>query len=497
MGKKKVKNTLGLLPTGVPILEFKYEQPLFAIACHPDKPLIVAGMATGHMYCHQYDAAGLVKLLRANEKLYNSSENKDNQTVNLWETVDVPSKEEHYKTPSVELLWKCRRHKGSVRDICFESDGSCIYSIGTDNVLKKADTLTGKVVKKKTLSDDPKVKYTKMVKSSTHPFLLLGTESGNIEIYDSNKLELLNVVKNVHNGDGINDIFQYVGKSVYKYISLGQTTLASWDSRKPKEGEVSQPNDDKESRDNVFLSDDQEDEILCGTFVDPEDGEMLVCGMGEGVLTVWKPKKNNLMDQLTRIKIKKGESIDCIIPTLQADDSIWCGCSDGKVYKVNMKIGKCVEIRNHSESDEVAYLDLDYDYRLLSGGMDSVRLWDSSEKAPESGVHSEEVDGESNNSNSASSSDEELDSSAENDSGGSDSVASDSEEEGELVGLSREELIAELDKDLVVVESEEERNISNEKPPKKKRKQEQKNVNKKKAPLVDNHHHGINKFEGL
>lgn len=55
---------------------------------------------------------------------------------------------EQSKDLGVETLWKTKRHKGSVRAICFDAKGDSIFSIGTDNILKKADAMTGKVTKR-------------------------------------------------------------------------------------------------------------------------------------------------------------------------------------------------------------------------------------------------------------------------------------------------------------------------------------------------------------
>ena len=84
----------------------------------------------------------------------------------------------------VALLWKTRRHKGSVRCLSYDPMGEHIYSIRNDNVLKKADSLSGKVVKKVSLPNDGH-KFTKMKLSSTLPLLLLGDEAGNVLVLDS------------------------------------------------------------------------------------------------------------------------------------------------------------------------------------------------------------------------------------------------------------------------------------------------------------------------
>ncbi|AEY96722.1 FAEL261Cp [Eremothecium gossypii FDAG1] len=508
MGKKKNSKAYSeeVTDTTRPLLEFRYGNPLFAIACHPEQSVIVSGLATGHMFCHKYNAAELKEAQLKRLRKHDAGSKDDRKK--LWEVVEVPGVE----TSGVSLLWTTKRHKGSVRCICFDADGTHIYSVGTDNVLKKADTLTGKVVKKCVLDPGQNVKYTKLVKSATHPLVLLGDENGNVTVLNSESLEQTNLIKSIHNGDAINDIFHFAKKSVYRFISLGQTTLAHWDSRESNEGDFAIAADDKQAKRKVILSDDQEDEILCGTFVDPEDGEVLVCGMGEGVLTVWRPKKNGLADQLTRIKVKKNESIDCIVPTLEDDGCVWCGCSDGNIYKVHVNRGTIIEVRKHSKLDEVTFLDLDSEYRLLSGGLDKAKLWDS-EKSEQLTPESDADDRVSNSSPSAGKSSESDSNDSENDatsSGGSsdeDSFSDESEHsdasdvEEELVGLTREQIIAELDKDLVE-ESEDVEDVRSQRKRKhgadlptnaNGKKQKGKNIKPERSMKT----HGIRRFEGL
>ncbi|AET38317.1 Jip5p Ecym_2604 [Eremothecium cymbalariae DBVPG len=518
MGKKKSKQCGDdfINSQKNPLLELKFENPLFAIACHPEKPIIVTGLATGHMFCHEYNVGMLRSFIKQNlEEI--SSLDAQRKSQKSWQVVNVPQKSEEQALTGVTVLWSTRRHKGSVRSIALEADGSYVYSIGSDNVLKKANTYSGKVVNKAVLSEDPKIKYTKLLKSSTHPFLLLGSEDGNVEVYNSSTLKLMNTIQNVHGGDPINDIFQFVGKSVYKHISLGQTTLARWDCRQSNEIDTSISPDDKDAKGNVLLSDNQEDEMLSGTFVDPTDGETLVCGMGEGVLTVWKPKKNDLVDQLTRIKICRGESIDCVMSSLQDDGCVWCGCSNGKVYKVNVKLGKVVEVRKHSRLDEVSFLDLDYDYRLISGGMDKMKIWESDDfeydfAKPcegQKGVEDEgfvpvsvdsaqeDSDGlweqlEKNHSDLDTNSGKTTDSS---DSSSESELDEDSSSgEVQLAGLSKEELIAELDKDLDNSDKPK-RALNTEISAKNKK---LKNASKdRKAHNAKSHFNGIRRFDGL
>lgn len=518
--KKRAASLEVLASKSSPILEFVFDEPLIHVACHPEQPIVVCAIATGHVFCCKYDAKALKRILNKNEAKLAALENKDDQKrkrfwklIKLKAEMDTYELEEGEETAAVELLWKTRRHKGSVRGMSFNNDGSKLYTIGIDNVLKKANSLTGKVMKKVTLPlSSEKNHYTKLVTSKTHPFLLLGDELGNIHVLNNDTLQLQNTIKSIHNGDAINDIFQFVGKSVYKFISLGQTTLAYWDSRESNESDASIPADDLDAKRKVYVSDDQEDEMICGSFVNPEDGDILVCGMGEGVLTVWKPKKNDLVDQVTRIPICKNESVDCVISSFQDDNCVYCGCSNGNVYKVNVKLGKVIEIRKHSSIDEVSFIDLDYEYRVLSAGMDKVKLWDIVDedddeegKINESYSNSESDNDNGFDSDADSNSDSESVSSSDVDSASDDeenskseSEANESDVEETLVGLSKDELFAELEKDLQSSDEDSKHYTKRTKSTQpKKLKKQKKELNNKQLRNLQKHEHGIRKFEGL
>lgn len=478
MGKKSKskKNAVEELGSrGEPLAEWRFDEPLFQMVLHPEKPILLCGLSNGFIYCYSYDVAKLQQVLDDNKKNWSKSEG---ETDSFWANIEVGDDRESVE--GIKLLWRTKRHKGSVRCICLDPDGAFVYSVGTDKVLKKAVTETGKVVQKITLKDQQS-DFTKMFKSATHPYLLLGDEDGNVTALNSESLQTMNKVVKIHGGDAINDIFQFCKRSLHKYISLGQTTLAYWDARESNESDFALADDDEDSKRKVLLSDNQEDEMLCGTFLDPEVGDTVVCGMGEGILTVWKPNKNDLEDQLNRIKICQNESIDCIVPTLQDDDSVWCGCSNGNIYKADVKHGRVVEVRCHSEEDEVAFIDLDYDYRVVSGGMDKIILWQTNDETTNSDDEPVSI---------SESEDDEL-SSEENkgkaESEADDSSSSDSDDGETMVGLSKEELIAELDKDLIEKDEQEEAKVP-EKPRSKKK--------RKISGKLDSNH-GIAKFEGL
>ncbi|QHS76877.1 Jip5p [Saccharomyces paradoxus] len=499
MAKTK-KKTDAVDSTSLPILELlSLKAPIFQSLSHPELPIIITGFGTGHIVSHRYDPTKLQSRLHRRRKIETATASKDARNVSKikngtcpWTRLDIDletgdlklidaekqdqqRQTENNEDLGVETLWKTKRHKGSVRAMCFDAKGDNIFSVGSDNILKKANTMTGKVVKKVNLSSlfnsekNKNDKFTKLCASQTHPLILIGDESGNIHVINSENLALTNSIRSIHFGDSINDILHFDKRSAYKFISLGQTTLAYFDVRdKDAKPNVAENEDGK-----ILVSDDQEDEVLCGCFVDPEVADTLLCGMGEGIVTVWKPNKNDLEDQMSRIKISKDESIDCIVPTLQDDNCVWCGCSNGNIYRVNAKLGKVIEVRNHSELDEVNFVDLDFEYRVVSGGLENIKIWELSNDDVEKNESLE-----SDSEDSFSRSDEDI----------SDDSSSD-ECETTLVGLSKEVLLNELDKDLNEDHNEEKE--SNSKSIKKRK------IMKENSKKKDLYEHGIKKFDDL
>ncbi|CAM9014601.1 unnamed protein product [Wickerhamomyces anomalus] len=490
MGKKSHKKSqavAALESTTAPLLELKYDAPLFALAAHPTKPIIASGLANGYVFLTEYDPAKLsIYQYDTKSKIESLSKEErkklDKKNQKFWKVYMISKNTEDDENSGVKQLWKTKRHKGSVRSICFNAEGDEIYTVGSDNVIKRADSLTGKVIKKCEI--DSKVAITKILKSQTHPIIITGDEVGNVRVFNLD-LKQTNILQNVHE-DAINDIVQLVHKSAYQFLSVGSTTLAVWDVRKEKAN---------------LTSENQEDEMLSCGFVDPTKGDTLICGMGEGIVTIWKHEKNHFSDQLSRVKVAKDESIDSVISTLQNDDCIWCGSSDGVVSKVNAKRGQVLETRVHSSIDEVSFLEIDYEYRLISAGMDKLKLWNNDE---------EEDDEE----------DEEEDFSDSSDDGDDDS---DEGEDDEFNGFSDKEEKNEEDEDsdawedLGPASESEEKEEEEEEAPKpkqsKKHKEKKEEDDEDEAPVskknkkqklstkqlrnLQKHEHGIRRFDDL
>lgn len=498
MARKAKKVVRSVEPTGNPILEVKYNDPLFSIAAHPTEPIFVSGLATGHVFCNRYDASTLEERMQAIKDEQKKKSKTSVKSVNAawWTQVeDITNSNE------IVTCWKTKRHKGSCRLVLFDpiesSVGKHLFTVGKDHVIKKANTETGKVVTKTDISKDLTLNdaVTKLCHSTTHPFLLSGTENGHVLVYDSNDLGNKFKVEGVHD-DSVNHILAMPSISPYHYLTVGSTTLSHIDIRK---GIVTQ-------------SDDQEDELLSMSFVPDDDrNDTVLVAQGGGIVTIWKNSKNKLMDQLSRIKVNKEASIDVMISAMDAGDddmaaSVWCGDSDGLVHRVNYKKGKPVETRLHGTNDEVGFLDIDYEYRLLTAGMDSMKLWlaeNEEESESEDSDESDESDEES----------DESDISGGEDSNGSDSGSEEEDESSEEDESGEEEGESEGDEGDINTSEKEEAN--NEKPAsdhkntvtettKKNKRQasqpktsgETKKQKLKQASKVS-HSHGIRRFDGL
>lgn len=107
------------------ICTYPLPSDLFSQAIHPTEPLIAVGLASGHVQTFR-----LPSLPSSNE----STNSKASALANGCGTIDT--------------IWKTRRHKGSCRSVVYSSDGSKLFSAGTDGLVKMADTNTGKVESK-------------------------------------------------------------------------------------------------------------------------------------------------------------------------------------------------------------------------------------------------------------------------------------------------------------------------------------------------------------
>lgn len=311
-GKKIFSGVMPLL-----MLEFGVDEPLFCMCFHPEKPQFLLGFATGQVLCYSY----------------------------------VPLEPSSECVP--QLLWSTKRHKGSCRAIAYDESGNCAISCGSDGVVKKFDSQTGKVSKKTNISQPISALCV------NEEYIAIGDEMGRVTI-----LNFSLKTHRVYDLDGIDSISAIcalIGVNKHNFAVSGDMHVFRIDARK---------------EDIFSKSEDQEDDILCGCIASDTRSAW---GMTEGVLTIWNNK--GLMDQQQRIKLSKEGSIDSVLAGENDDEAI-VGTSDGWVYHVDLTSAKVINKAKHNPADgedEVILLDYDFEYRLVSGSMSFLRIWNPAE----------------------------------------------------------------------------------------------------------------------
>jgi len=361
------------------------ENAIFTMAMHPSKNQMLIGFSTGHVCCIEYNINKDNKIKMVFNKIGKEFEyelfNENDDAIESSET-----------SKFVNLLWKTKRHEKSCRNVIYVDDKTAV-SVGSDNHMKLFKCGNGKILDKYHFEDLDKLSVKPNCLYTFNEYILMGTEEKGIvkvmkyDVSDNYKLEMFNTLTGLHNGDSINKIealnknnykkvIKKTGKnkiqdefisealSVHKFISVGQTCLQIWDCRWK---DISK----------VQSSEDQEDELLSLCFLnDDENDTTLFCGQGQGVMTTWKYGLNEYTDQIGRIKISKNEGIESLIPTMLNNNRIWCGVTDGFVYLIDGKVKRIVKKVHHGKYEDVSLLDIDYEYRLVSGSMNTIKLWE-------------------------------------------------------------------------------------------------------------------------
>lgn len=242
-----------------------------------------------------------------------------------------------------------------------------------------------------------------------------------------------------------------------QWISTGGTTLAITDLR----------------RGVLVRSEDQEDELLSSVFVkglgpkkNRENG-IAAIGTGSGVLTLWD--KGAWDDQTDRIIVDRdGESLDSIVQVPEfvtgGQKKVVIGVGNGNIRLVDLGKREVEASYSHDEVEAVLGVNFDCQGRMISGGGQTVKVWQEAGALQAEAEEEEEADSD----------DDDSDDSDDDDSDAAPGPAEKSKRQAD---------------------SDEEDDSDDSDDGKKKRKKRRKG----KAPVVLGEHgaHGILKFKGL
>lgn len=350
--------------------------------------------------------------------------------------------------------------------------GIALYSAGTDSLLKHFSPVTGQVASKiaipttKSIPDSPTLLH--VLSPQT---LLLACDSGALHLLDLRDGALsASKPQQTHfpHDDFVSSLTPLPpsaeSTSGYskQWISTGGTTLAVTDLR----------------RGVLVRSDDQEDELLCTAFVPGmgpkknRDNGIVVVGTGTGVLTLWD--KGAWDDQQDRVVVDPGkgggESLDCIVQIpedVAGGKKVVVGVGDGTLRIVDLNKRDVETILRHDDIDAVVGVGFDCQGRMISGGGQTVKIWEESPLLGQ-GVDNDDEDSDADDSDS-------------DDDGDSDIVMN-----GNGTGTKRQ---ASKDSD-----EEEEESDSDDEGTKRRRKKRKGKVN---VELGPHGAHGVLRFKGL
>lgn len=134
---------------------------LFSLALHPSRPLLAAGLSSGHLHTYTWPYSG-----DSDDREDDDDSDDDDDDDGDGDYVEGNTKKE--EDGGFKIAWKTMRHKGSCRCVTFSADGDggfilpmllkitsadtpdslVIYSSGTDSLFKAASSETGRVFAK-------------------------------------------------------------------------------------------------------------------------------------------------------------------------------------------------------------------------------------------------------------------------------------------------------------------------------------------------------------
>ena len=171
---------------------------LITLATHPTEPLLVIGLASGHVQA--YRLPDDAEITRTGSP---SSHESASKNVKFSKKVDykpprstlkpaVPRRSSLTKLPpppagshgTIETVWRTRRHKGSCRALTFGADGKTLFSAGTDGIIKAADAYTGQVVGKALMPGAKRPVHPSRLLALSSKCLVVGDDEGGVHEYE-------------------------------------------------------------------------------------------------------------------------------------------------------------------------------------------------------------------------------------------------------------------------------------------------------------------------
>ncbi|KAI0325515.1 WD40 repeat-like protein [Cubamyces sp. BRFM 1775] len=249
---------------------------IFDLAFHPNRPIVVTGLLTGHVKAFGYDEQG-----------------------------------------NHEAKFSLRPSKRSCRTLAMSEDGAQIWAGGKAKAIHTIDVGTGEIVDTRAAAHDAPINRMKRLLPN---LLASGDDDGVIKLWDPRKPDA--VRKYTQHFDFISD-FLWLDDKKQLVATSGDGTLSVMDVRSKKMEPVAQ-------------SEDQEDELL--SILSIKGGQKIVVGTQLGVLSIFN-RKSGWGDCVDRIP-GHPQSIDalCAIPSHypNAHSTILTGSSDGLLRAVQL-----------------------------------------------------------------------------------------------------------------------------------------------------------------
>jgi WD repeat-containing protein 55 len=363
------------------------DSELFAQAIHPSDPLLAVGLSSGHV--------ATLKLPSVESRADDDEDVED----------EGPARKRRRGsdgTGVVDTAWRTRRHKGSCRTLSYSLDGRSLYSAGTDGILKAADAESGRVTGKVAIPVNPssvrkgdEVDAPTVLHALSPQTLLVATDSGALHLYDLRdpapsisdapveerlkKAAFTNykpAQTHYPHQDYVSSLTPLPPSSTStsgyskQWLTTGGTTLALTDLR----------------RGVLVKSEDQEELLLSSIYVSGlaakkasgSTGEKALVGGSDGVITLWE--KGRWDDQDERITVsKEKETLDCmaVVPNGLGGPGkkVAIGLGDGKVRFVRLGQNRVVGEVMHDEVEGVVELGFDAGGRMISGGGQTIKVW--------------------------------------------------------------------------------------------------------------------------